>query len=360
MPILHEHDKYVYDAIINGLNNKENYIPGPTFIWDDTEKIYKYSNSLYPNKQYKKIFDPKSFMKRGDVIHFGNDEYRNNDKMIFNGENIEYLYTEVDDYGSVPLNYVCGDSPDEFDIGDFENIINHNSINWLSKEKLKEIIFDIDIDENNDKVLGSVSIKGTEWKIILDIYYHSEFENSSTNSKKFICYIDDGDIYINKIKDIPIRNQTYLIKSKADSDSLQLSKLVEENQNLSFVHFYNRFINPPCSEWIAYRTLKKYKFSLDTANNFVFPLILKKKTGYSYDCYIINKEEFDRMIEIYKKDLDNIIIKEIIGYPVTVELLEKDNEILLKEIKEHIQYIIENDIDIPFSQEGSNVLSLSL
>ena len=95
-------------------------------------------------------------------------------------------------------------------------------------------------------------------------------------------------------------------------------------------------------------------------SKFVFPLILKKKTGYSYDCYIINQADFDRMIEIYKKDLDKIFIKEIIGYPVTVELLEKDNETLLKEIKEHIQYVIDNDIDIPFSQEDSNVLSLNL
>ena len=34
---------------------------------------------LYPNKTYTKTFDP-SFMKQGDIIHFGNDNYRNNNK----------------------------------------------------------------------------------------------------------------------------------------------------------------------------------------------------------------------------------------------------------------------------------------
>lgn len=351
MPTLHEEEeKFIYEALLNESN------PGPKYTWNTATKVYDYSNSKFPNKNYKKTYNPASFMSRGDVIHFEGDDYRNANKMIFDGEKLVDLHYDVDDYGSVPPEFVVGDKNDEFNIGDFEDLICHNSINWLSKEKLKEITFSI--DENKDKVLGKVSIKGTEWKIILDIYYHSEFENSSTNSKKFICYIDDEDIYINKIKDIPIKNQKYIIKSKVDSDSLKLSKLVEENKNLSFIHFYNRFKDLPCSEWIAYRTLKKSK--LGDMSKFVFPLILKKKTGYSYDCYIINKEEFDRMIEIYKKDLDNIIIKEIIGYPVTVELLEKDNETLLKEIKEYIQYVIDNDIDIPFSQEGSNVLSLNL
>jgi hypothetical protein len=195
MPILHEHDKYVYDAIINGLNNKENYILGPTFIWDDIEKIYKYSNSLYPNKHYKKIFDPKSFMKRGDVIHFGNDEYRNNDKMIFNGENIEYLYTEVDDYGSVPLNYVCGDSPNEFDIGDFENIIDHNSINRLSKEKLKDII----IFEKNNNVYGEVIIKGKKWGIEIKIEIDICKDNIKLIEKDINEKINYVKQYINEI-----------------------------------------------------------------------------------------------------------------------------------------------------------------
>ena len=352
MPTLHEEEEnFIYGAILS------TYGQGPRYTWNPATKVYDYSNGKFPNKNYKKTYNPASFMSRGDVIHFEGDDYRNANKLIFDGEKLVSLHYDVDDYGSVPPEFVVGDKENEFNIGDFEDLICHNTINWLSKDKLKEITFSI--DEKKDRVLGKVSIKGNEWKIILDVYNYSEFENSSTNSKKFICYIDDGDIYINRIKDIPIKNQKYLITAKVDSDSLQLSKLVEENKNLSFIHFYNHFKNPPCSEWIAYRTLKKSKLNLDTKNNLVFPLVLQKKSGYFYDSYIINQAEFDRMIEINKKDLDNIFIKEIIGYPVTVELLEKDNETLLKDIKEHIKYVIDNDIDIPFSQEDSNVLSLS-
>ena len=81
MPILHEAQEYIYRAILNNST-------GPCFVWNPTEKVYKYSNTLFPNKNYKKIFDPKSFMTRGDVIHFGNDEYRNNNKMIFTGKSL--------------------------------------------------------------------------------------------------------------------------------------------------------------------------------------------------------------------------------------------------------------------------------
>lgn len=76
MPILHENDdKFIYDAIINEKD-------GPKYTWNETDKIYKYSNSKFPHKNYTKIFDPKTLgLSRGDVIHFGNDDYRNNDKI---------------------------------------------------------------------------------------------------------------------------------------------------------------------------------------------------------------------------------------------------------------------------------------
>jgi len=96
MPQLFENEEYIYNAIINNIKNK----PGPRFIFNHEKKLYEYSNTLYPNKKYKKTFDP-SFMKCGDVIHFGNDNYRNNNKLIFNGVELEELYTLIDDYGSL-------------------------------------------------------------------------------------------------------------------------------------------------------------------------------------------------------------------------------------------------------------------
>ena len=163
MPNYHQiDDEYIYNALDN--------ITGPMYKWDDTLKLYKYSNTLFPNKNYKKIFDPKSFMIRGDIAHFGKDDYRNNNKMIFDGEKLEHLYTEIDDYGSVPPTYVVGDSPNEFNIGDFEDWIDHNYINWLSKEKLKDIY----IFEKDNEVCGEVMIKGKKWHICINMNKQGE------------------------------------------------------------------------------------------------------------------------------------------------------------------------------------------
>ena len=120
-------EEWIYDAICD---NK--------FKFDSTYKLYKYDNTAkFPNKNYKKIFDPKSLgISRGDVVHFGDDDYRNNNKMIYDGVKLQNLWTEVDDYGSVPPTFVCGDDPDDFNIGDFEDLIDHNFVNWLSKKKI--------------------------------------------------------------------------------------------------------------------------------------------------------------------------------------------------------------------------------
>jgi hypothetical protein len=168
MSTLHEENedqKYIYDAIVNTGD-------GPKYTWDPNLKLYIYSNSKFPNKNYKKTFDPISLgLSRGDVVHFGNDSYRNNDKLIFDGEKLIELWTDADDYGSVPPNFVCGDEPGDFDIGDFEDSIDHNTINWLSKQKLKEIELYI----KNDKVYGKVTIQGKEWKICIDIHDDDTF-----------------------------------------------------------------------------------------------------------------------------------------------------------------------------------------
>jgi hypothetical protein len=137
-----EGEKWIYEAI------DENKL-----IFDSNELVYKYKNPKYPNKNYKFQYDPKSFMSRGTVINFGGS-YRNEKKMIFDGEKLQPLWTKVDDYGSVPPTFVCGDNEGEFDIGYFAEDICHNEINWLSKDKLKEIT----IKQINNKIVSSVVI----------------------------------------------------------------------------------------------------------------------------------------------------------------------------------------------------------
>ena len=189
---MHNDKKWIYEAICKYKN------PGPVFEWDNVEKIYKYKNTLYPNKKYTKIYNP-NFMKRGDVINFEGN-YRNENKMIFDGEKLEHLFTDIDDYGSVPPKYFCGDKDDEFDIGDFEELIVHNSINWLSPEKIKEM----EIYEQNSEIKGKINIKGKTWNI------------------NFLINEDDEEIVIsikNKIKNKLLSKISF---EKIDSNTLNI------------------------------------------------------------------------------------------------------------------------------------------
>lgn len=145
------------------------------FSYDTETQMYKYSNPKYPNRKYQKTYNPKQFMVRGDVMNF-NGHYRNENKMIFDGTKLIQLYTKIDDYGSVPPEFVCGDLPEEFNIGDFEKLIDHNFINWLSKDTLKKI----EINKVGNEICGKVSIKGKTWQILfnLDNLNSTEFETN--------------------------------------------------------------------------------------------------------------------------------------------------------------------------------------
>jgi hypothetical protein len=348
MPTLHENsEEYIYDAIVNTED-------GPKYTWDETNKVYKYSNSKFPNKIYTKIFDPKSLgMQRGDVIHFGNDDYRNNNKMIFDGERLENLYTEIDDYGSVPPTYECGDSPNEFNIGDFENIIDHNNINWLSKEKLKDIY----IYEKDNVVSGEVMIKGKRWYIQIDMYSHeeSEFRSGWWGSKKFKCNInDDNQIKINI-------NNSYIINTVNNDDEYNFKNIINDDNNVNIINYYD---NTTGGSWFGFQIKNETKLS-NIVNIPTFPLIWKKVTQhYTSELLLFNKEKYDYYIKSDQKELDKIYINEIIGYTITIKLIEKDINEKINYVKEFINGLIENHDNIKdrhtFSHEGTSLLQMYL
>jgi hypothetical protein len=230
MPTLHEEkDEYIYDAIYNGiykLNNSQNFKDGPYYIWDNEMKLYKYANSKFPNKVYSKTYDPKTLYKRGDVVHFGTDNYRNNNKMISDGEKLVDLHTDVDDYGSVPPDFVCGDDEGDFDIGDFEDLIDHNSINWLSKEKLKQVEFYL----KEDSIIGKVEIQGKVWKIHFEIHEDDTFSTGIGywGSRKFKCNIENDNIIVYK-------KAKYIIKvDEANKESFK--NMIIENPNINIIN----------------------------------------------------------------------------------------------------------------------------
>jgi len=353
MPCLHNYDakdqKYIFDAIMNGeykINNSKYYALGPIFLWDPIYKLYRYSNTFPEkiNKKHTKTFEPKTFMNRGDVICFGG-VYRNDRKMIFNGEKLEDLYTKIDDYGSVPPNYeVCDDG---FNIGDFEELIEHNSINWLSKKKLKEIkIFELD-----NKVVGSVTIKNKLWYI--DIYIHQEFKDSTFLSAitdlKF-TFNDNQILLVDTSNKNDIYKNHYLLKFKNEGE---ISNYIENN-NLSFIDHNN--------EWYVYKINKEYTYNeLEPS----FPCILVQiEPSIILEFLILDKEAYDAQMKIdfIKKKIKSYIVREVTCSLVTIEIVKKNNEILMQDITNFINEKIDNydniNDRIPFSKSAENELEL--
>jgi len=352
MPALHEYDnKWIYEAIND---NK--------FKFDPVPGIYKYSNPTFPNKNYKKTFDP-SFMERGDVINFGGS-YRNENKMIFNGRKLVDLYTESDDYGSVPPEFVCGDNDNEFNIGDFEDLICHNSINWLSDEKINEI----KLCEKNNKIIGNVTIKDKNWTICFDLYSMTttEFVIGWWGSRLFKCIIEDNAIIINS-------NNKYAIKCNNDDDCNMLKTLINNDPNVSFISYYPTKQDEIQTGWFAFRRDNEFKLLNDhnlnlfndmknknniNSNDFninisKFPIIWKETTKNNVsETLIRNQENFNFYMKNHILDLNNIYINDITGYHVKIELIEQNNTEKLNYIAKHL------NSKIPFNREGENILQV--
>lgn len=86
------------------------------YHFDDMDYII---NTITP---YVKTLDD---LRRGDIIVLANIPTDRNDGLfIYDGDNILYLDTEPDDYGSVPVQFKV---PDEFPIYYWEDIVVHNS-----------------------------------------------------------------------------------------------------------------------------------------------------------------------------------------------------------------------------------------
>jgi len=358
MSTLHEENedqKYIYDAIVNTGD-------GPTYTWDPNLKLYIYSNSKFPNKNYKKTFDPVSLgLSRGDVVHFGNDDYRNNNKLIFDGEKLIELWTDADDYGSVPPNFVCGDEPGDFNIGDFEDSIEHNTINWLSKQKLKEIELYI----KNDKVYGKVTIQGKEWKIRIDIDEDNTFSKSIGwwGSRPFKCVIDPN-IKIHK-------KATYLIEAENGEHICDLKSLIEENDNNIHIIHYSRpttkILSNSINEtvWFLFQINKETKYTDMTTTTPNFPIIWRKVTKHwTSEQVVFDQKDYDNYMKskFHMEEKDNTYIREVTGYTVNITEIPSNTEDKLNCIQQHINELVENYDDIkkrhPFNHQGANILQM--
>ena len=65
-------------------------------------------------------------IKRGDIISYNDDEYKNNSKVIWSGNKLEYLDYSLDDCGNLPSTYTLN----EFSYDHFDKTISNNNIRY--------------------------------------------------------------------------------------------------------------------------------------------------------------------------------------------------------------------------------------
>jgi hypothetical protein len=79
--------------------------------------------------------DLKNEVRRGDVVHFGSDDYRNCNKYLWNGVGLDELGDDEDDYGHLPSSYTCNEFINPYRwFSNSENddeVIDHNTHVWF-------------------------------------------------------------------------------------------------------------------------------------------------------------------------------------------------------------------------------------
>ena len=152
-------------------------------IFFDTKKsLLKCGKDKYgAPKDISKFVPASSFigLKRGDLIIFTKygkdcDRYRNEGVYIWNGTNIEYLDSEIDDYGSIPDTFKIGK---EFAADHWTRInekglkyfmIAHNEILHMDEDLYEAITIEYVVETK--KYTGNVEIHGKNVLILFNDY----------------------------------------------------------------------------------------------------------------------------------------------------------------------------------------------
>ena len=122
--------------------------------------------TAYIKKQVKE--NNRSFVgiARGDVVTLDTDAgYRNDGKFIWDGKKVIGLYTEVDDYGSLPPEIEIADDND-FEPDSWEDLIDHNEYIWYSPE-IRTRLYNSLVERHGGRtrtvIEGDVNIRGRQW-----------------------------------------------------------------------------------------------------------------------------------------------------------------------------------------------------
>lgn len=138
----------------------------------------------YFQKAMSYLLETKADLKRGDIVLLESiSGYRNDGKCIFNGEILENLYQEIDDYGSVPPEYKV---IDEFPVGYWANSIDHNNIVWFDPTQ-----YELNIKEHPDGY-SVASFEASDGQIYEILAVNLEQISEMSPSSYFYCDLDYG------------------------------------------------------------------------------------------------------------------------------------------------------------------------
>ena len=160
-------------------------------------------NIIYINKSNPKVQSISP--SKGDlIVDISVEKYRNNGIYLYNGSNSESLYTEIDDYGSLPPWF----SYPEFKLNTWTHMISCNSIQWIKliPSLKKQLIKNIKIN------------KDSEFSYFETSFSRQEFENIDKDFN--LCYIPSS-----------IMNISYFLDILNRAEILQIDKDIDMNYN---------------------------------------------------------------------------------------------------------------------------------
>lgn len=116
------------------------------------------------------ILEEHPLIVRGDVVHLRDmEDYRNSGCFMWNGGKTVKLYTELDDYGSVPPSFTLN----QFPYPDyFNNSVSHNRIRWLEFTRddvhdfIPEVSFKVHQRATSKGYWYLLSLKGTGYESV--------------------------------------------------------------------------------------------------------------------------------------------------------------------------------------------------
>ena len=104
-----------------------------------SQQISNVENDIYVTDATMKILDNRpdilSNIKAGDIVQLSKDPYRNDGKLIWDGEKIMCLDCDIDEYGGLPSKFTFPTFPLRY----WNVTINHNFIRWPDDNIKKQI-----------------------------------------------------------------------------------------------------------------------------------------------------------------------------------------------------------------------------